>query len=134
VADAIPAEVKEFLRTHIDSLDQLNVLLLLYSEERTWSVKDVAQALKVTPTIAEASLQHLFARALVATRFPVSLGYRFAPSSEAVRASVVSLARVRTEQALALTNLMNEQAIDRLRRAVLRAFADGFRLRGRGDG
>lgn len=134
MADTVPQDVSEFVRIHIASLDQLNVLLLLCSEPRTWSVEEVARALKITPVIAETSLQHLVARTLVAGASSPASAYRFAPATEAVRATVGSLARVRAEQALALTNLMNAQAIERVRQSMLRNFADGFRLRGPRDG
>ena len=134
MVDVIPQDVREFVRVYIDSLDQLNVLLLLSSEGRTWSVDEVAAALRITPVIAETSIQHLVARMLVAGTFSPAGAYRFAPATEEVRATVSALARVRAEQGLALTNLMNAQAIERVRQAVLWTFADGFRLRGPRDG
>lgn len=134
MADVIPEDVREFVRVFIDSLDQLNVLLLLSSEGRAWSVEEVARALRITPVIAETSLQQLVARTLVAGTSSPAGAYRFAPATETVRMTISALAKVRAEQNLALTNLMNTQAIERVRQAVLRSFADGFRLRGPQDG
>lgn len=133
MTDAIHADLEQFLRLHVESFDELNVLLLVSTEARSWTVESVAQSLRITPLVAQSSLRSLEARALVAGPSTPGGAYRYAPASQAVDRMVKALAVARSEQPLALTNTMNAQAMDRLRQAALRAFSEGFRLRGPGN-
>lgn len=127
------AVLERFLRLHVESFDELNVLLLVAAESRQWTSESLAQALKMTSAAAESALGQLVARALVAGPSTPDGAYKYAPASVDIDLMVKALAVARREQPLALTNVMNAQAMDRLRRAALKAFADAFKLRGPGN-
>lgn len=133
MTDAISGELEQFLRLHVEGFDELNVLLALSAEPRAWTVASLAQSLHIAPAAAEAALRQLATRALVAGPSTVDGTFRCAPASQTTRLMLEALARAHREQPLVLTNAMNKQAVDRLRRAMLRTFADGFRWRGPGN-
>lgn len=133
MTDEFSATLERFLRLHIESFDELSVLLLVASDSRQWTSASLAQSLKMTPVAAESALGQLVARALVAGPSTSDGAYNYAPASVDIDLMVKALAVARREQPLALTNVMNAQAMDRIRRAALKAFADAFKLRGPGN-
>lgn len=66
MSENIPQEVKEFLRKHINSVGQLEILFLLYKNpERDWSPKELSLELRTNQSLAERQLQELSRSSLV---------------------------------------------------------------------
>ena len=75
----IPARVLQFLAERIDTVPQLEALLLLWeSPQRQWSEEEVAARIYVGRPVAATILQALQRRQLVTTE-PGSPGYRYNP-------------------------------------------------------
>jgi hypothetical protein len=128
------SEVRAFLRDHIESHEQLEALLLTYRAPRVWSAEEVAQALRLSPESADATLRHLVGQHLLASAGGEARGYRCAPGTPELAARVAALAAARVEQPLAILEIMSSQAIERMRRSALQTFAEAFKLRRPGRG
>lgn len=129
MAERLSPDLEHFVRDNVESIEQLQVLLLLHSDRKPWTIGEAAKALKMAPIAVEAALHHLVTRGLV--REPVAVGgpFLYAAGREAVDSLVRALAVAREEQTAALTQFLTSMAMERMRQAMLRAFTEAFRLR-----
>jgi hypothetical protein len=90
--DEIPIPVRRFLEENIDTVPQLETLLMMHANpDRHWSIADVAARNYVTEQKATDTLQALLRRRLVVAENSPS-GFRFYPASEDIRTLVTELA------------------------------------------
>jgi hypothetical protein len=90
---SIPESIVRFLIEHIDSVRQLEILLLMRrGSERSWSATEVEDALGIGSGTAEPELEALSCRSLLDVRFGAELRYRFAPSGCDIRGAMDSVA------------------------------------------
>ena len=88
IESRLPADVAAFIRDHITSIEQLEVLLLLRSESgRTWTAADLSGRLKTAPASIAERLESL-ARGGLATRD--GEGFRFEPGRAAAVAALAA--------------------------------------------
>jgi hypothetical protein len=124
VSDAvIPPRVQRFIATHIDSIEKLEVLLLLRAHtEREWTARDVSLELRIAETSAAARLTDLASRRLVAQ---VGTGaYRFAPASADDAQDVADLQATYSTRRVSVISFIFSKPLDKVR-----GFADAFRLK-----
>lgn len=116
--------MRRLIADHIDSVEQLEILLLLYQHpERSWSAESVARELRISPMSAGDRLKDM-ARAAILARVPGAEGeYRYAPDAQ-MREAVSGLAAAYTERRVTVINLIFSKPVDKIR-----TFADAFRLR-----
>jgi hypothetical protein len=89
----IPAHVLRFLEANIDSVPQLETLLMMFEQQdRGWLVADVASRNYTTEQRASETLNALERRGLV-TAQGLPANFRFDPTREDVQAVVADLAR-----------------------------------------
>lgn len=120
VDDGISADLREFIARSIDSVGQLEALLLLRNNaDRSWGVPDLARRLYVSESEAAAILAHLVTQDLVTAQ---SAEYRYDRDTRHA-AMVEQLAAAYTRQLIPITNLIHAKP----RR--IRAFADAFKLK-----
>ena len=119
---SIPDDVTRLVVEHIDSLEQLEVLLLLHaSPERDWTAEDVAREMRSSGQSAGKRLASLASAGILSqagTRF------RYAPKSDELDRAVASLARVYPERRFGIIELIFSKPSD-----TIRTFADAFRIR-----
>lgn len=130
LVDDASLNMREFLRECVSSYEELEVLLLLAREARDWSADELAQALRVpSDSIAAAAESLVEVGGLVDVR-SVSGQERFvfAAKTDELRAQVAELDRAYAERRLAVVQIMTANAVDRVRGAAIRRFADSFRL------
>jgi hypothetical protein len=124
---ALSPEVRQFLTDHIDSAEQLEILLLLQRDpDRRWTAQEVSQAIYTVPASALMRLE-----ALVAHGFATSSGgsdptYVFEPRTEEIRRQVQTLADAYRNDRVSVIKLIFSRPPD-----PLQSFADAFRLRGK---
>lgn len=123
----IPESARRLIAAHIESVAQLEILLLLReSPERLWSAADVARELRSSTELAEASLGRLSRAGLAAVE--VGEGgtpcFRFAPSAPGSAAAVEQVASAYATHKTALIALIFSGPRD-----SIRGFADAFRVR-----
>ncbi|MGH8727381.1 MAG: hypothetical protein ACREV9_04310 [Burkholderiales bacterium] len=124
---AITKEVGDFLTRHIDSVAQLEVLLLLYNNgHRQWTPRDVASELRIASDWAAERMKELHANGLLAEESESS--YRYAPKSEKLKSVVKAVAQTYAERRVAVIDFIYAKPLSNLR-----VFAESFRIRKKDD-
>ncbi len=131
----LPADVLALLRDRIGSLDELQVLLLLFDRApQAWTLDAIAEAQRVPASIATEALQHLAAQDLISTRTEGDApAYVFVPATTELARAVSALARLFRDQPIAVMKVMNEHALARVRVRAIHTFADAFVLQRKRD-
>ncbi len=126
VSDAvIPPRVQRFISTHIDSIEKLEVLLLLRARaEREWTARDVSQELRITEASAVARLEDLAARRLLAVKASSPPSYKFSPASPEDEQDVSALQETYSTRRVSVISFIFSKPLDKVR-----GFADAFRLK-----
>jgi hypothetical protein len=121
----LPEDVRRFIADHIESVEQLEILLLLHQHGgRVWTAESVARELRIAPISAGERLDDL-ARASILSRTQGNPAeYRYAPASPKLDEAVAGLATAYSERRVTVINLIFSKPVDKIR-----TFADAFRLR-----
>jgi hypothetical protein len=132
--DAIPDHVRSFILAHVDSVVQLEILLLLHTRaQRQWTAAQVAAELRIDPAWSSNELARLAAAGLLATALPAApappsaaadVAYGYAPRSAELDAAVQGLAREYALRRVTVIGLIFSKPVDKIR-----SFADAFRIR-----
>ncbi|MGH2802826.1 MAG: hypothetical protein ACRDL4_07255 [Thermoleophilaceae bacterium] len=118
----MPAPVRRFITSHIVSVAQLEVLLLLRAaRDKQWTSDEVARALVTQPEAAAGWLEKLHEQGLAVER---DGSYRYQPSTEELDRTVDSLAESYANYRVAVISLIFARPSERIT-----LFADAFRLR-----
>jgi hypothetical protein len=121
----LPDDVGRFLLQYIDSVEQLEVLLLArMSPGRNWSAEDMARELYSHPT----SIAKRFHRLLGGGLFrETGTGFvQYAPRAAELDAVVARLADTYRERRVAVISLIATKPMENVK-----AFSDAFRIRKR---
>jgi len=120
VDDGIPAELRDFITKSIDSVAQLEALLLLRNNaDETWDVAQLTRRLYVHETEAAAILAHLVEQGFVIAQ---DGSYRYDRQGKQV-AVVDQLAEAYARQLIPITNIIHSKP------RGIRAFADAFKIK-----
>jgi hypothetical protein len=120
VDDGIPAELRDFITKSIDSVGQLEALLLLRNNaDETWDVAQLTRRLYVHETEAAAILAHLVEQGFVIAQ---DGSYRYDRQGKQV-AVVDQLAEAYARQLIPITNIIHSKP------RGIRAFADAFKIK-----
>lgn len=117
--DPIPGDVRGFILRHIDSIAQLEALLLLRASNQSWDVARVAARLYTSKDEIRDVLVQLCADGLLSCKDDV-FQFECSPESEAM---VDRLASVYRQHLIPVTNLIHTKP----RR--IREFANAFKFR-----
>ncbi len=124
-ADELPAAVTAFLDAHIDSLEQLELLLVvMQTPQRWWDASAVSAQLGVHPDAARSALEHLAAHNLLAIRVTGDVRYQYQPGRPELADAARLVGDVYRQRRVAVL-----QAVTQPERRSLRDFADAFRIR-----
>jgi predicted ArsR family transcriptional regulator len=120
----IPAPVRNFLVQRIDSVVQLELLLLLYGNtNRCWSADEVAKELRIESTASQEQLDRLRSHGLAELSPMNPSQYCYNTSQTSHDAEVRYLAREYAVRRVSVISLIYSKPTD-----TLRSFADAFRL------
>jgi hypothetical protein len=123
--DFIPGDVEEFIRKRIDSVAQLEALLLTRSDpEAEWSVGMLAKRLYTSEVQAIESVEALYSDGLLIRRAGPPVLYQYQPSSIELRELVDRVAEAYTKHLVPITNLIHSKPKTRVQE-----FADAFKWR-----
>ncbi|HEX6644412.1 MAG TPA: hypothetical protein VF037_07035 [Gemmatimonadales bacterium] len=121
----IPDDVVAFLAQSIDSVEQLEVLLLLHQNPATeWTAETVARHLYREPTSVGRRLGVLRLLGLLQASDDEVPTFRYAPRTETIDGTVGRLAQAYSERRVTVLGLLASKPMDHVR-----AFADAFRIR-----
>lgn len=124
-SDDISRDVQALIARDIDSVVQLELLLLLHDEPaRAWSAEEVARELRIESLWTAAQIRQLVARRLVQVVDEKAGTYRYSPTSGDVAATIDRLSRAYTDRRVRVIALIYAKPAD-----TLRTFADAFRFR-----
>jgi len=135
-ADELPPEVALLLRDHIESYEQLELLLLLRAEpDRSWTEEALGARLCLPVSLITEALARLQSAGLAnVSETGAKKEHQYRLQDERIEATVSELARAYRDHPMPLIRLMTANAIERVRSSALRAFADAFFLRKDKDG
>jgi DNA-binding IclR family transcriptional regulator len=120
---SLPHDVHQFLYQHIESVEQLEVLVLLRMRpERGWSPEEVARELYSHPASIARRLAMLLGQGLLREIEPGC--YQYAPRTGELHATVLRVAEMYRERRVAVVTLIASKPIENVR-----AFSDAFRIR-----
>jgi hypothetical protein len=118
----VPAPVRRFIAGHIESVGQLEVLLLLRAAaDKQWTTDEVARAVVTQPASAAGWLEQLAGDGLVT---PEDVGYRYSPPSRDVERAIDELAESYAKYRVAVIGLIFSKPSEQVR-----DFPEAFRLR-----
>ncbi|HEU4771280.1 MAG TPA: hypothetical protein VFS68_03895 [Candidatus Udaeobacter sp.] len=120
----IPDDVAHFVLEKIDSVAQLEALLLLRRDpEKEWSAAALAARLYISEEQTKELLEGLRAQGFVAAQSNSSV-YRYQPVTTELHQMLDRLAEIYAKQLVPVTNLIHSKP-----RPRIQEFADAFRLR-----
>jgi len=121
--NGLPADVNRFIHDNIESVEHLEVLLLLArTPERGWSASEVAETLYSHPASIRLRLARLLGQGLLGE---IEEGcYKYAPRSTELHETVQRVSECYHERRVAVITLIASKPLDNVR-----AFSDAFRIR-----
>lgn len=122
--DDLPTELRAFVFSCIDAVEQVEILALLCRSARAWNVRGVASALGLSDAAARHHLETLAARGLLQIVIAGEVSYSYAPKSAALRRYGDQLTDYYANSRTTILRLIATNP----RRSVKR-FADAFKLR-----
>jgi hypothetical protein len=121
--DDLPNELRAFLFSCIDAVEQVEIVALLAAARRPWTAHAVAMRLGVSDAVARHHLETLAARGLLQTAIGNEVTYGYGPKTADLRRYADELVeRYRT----ARTTILRYVAASPRR---VKRFADAFKLR-----
>jgi hypothetical protein len=129
VTEGLSDEVRALLLETIDSIAELETLLLLHRDQAgAWNAAGVAAELRMEPRSAEAQLAALAERGLLRPEGePPARRWRYGPATPELARAVAALAAAYGERRVSVVEFLYSKParpVDKLR-----VFADAFRLR-----
>lgn len=129
----VPADLQRFLHEYFESLEQLEILVLLQRRpDYAWSALEVADELRIRDSVAEEELRRLRDRGvLVLAASAGDARFRYGPTSETLAEMTQRLVETYGAQRVAIMRLLTANAIQRLRSGALGVFSNAFLFRKR---
>ena len=132
-----PQHVQAFVYNYVDSVVQLEMLLLLYAgQDRSWTAAESARELRVDPAWVEDQFSQLCSRELLTCEPGPPASYRFRPSRPELNNAVADLARTYADRRVTVISLIYSKPSDKTAEPTkppatdpLKSFSEAFRLR-----
>lgn len=122
--EELPSDIARFIRAHIDSVGQLEILLLLHaSEGKDLTVRQINERLRSNPSSVQSRLDTLESHGLVASRSAEERLYRFEPKAQENARTVEHLARYYSDFRVRVIDWIFAP------RDQIKNFSDAFRLK-----
>lgn len=126
----IPPDVRTLLHERLAGLDELEVLLLVRGDaSHGWTASEVAERLGLPESSSDAALESLCMAALLVLDGGgggAERRYAYRPGTPELDGAVTSLAEIYGERRLEVMRILSNHALDRIRSAAARTFADAF--------
>jgi hypothetical protein len=120
----IPDHVLAFIRERIDSIEQIEVLLLLKNNAaKEWTAEEVSRALSTQPDSAASRLADFHSQGIVAMKVTPGKTYRY-QANTLLDATIRDLGEAYSKYPVRVISLIYAKPTDKIR-----TFADAFKLR-----
>ena len=127
--DLIPDDVRQFIVDKIDSVAELEGLLLLRRNSETeWNIEELAQGLYISQQQTEDVLAHLYLLGLLEIKAGEPPTYRYQPNSPKSAEMVDRVAEIYSNYLIPVTNLIHSKPQTKVQK-----FADAFKFRKKED-
>lgn len=127
--DPIPERVKEFISESIDSIAELEALMLMFRDPAVgWSASALAERLYSSPDQTEGAIAKLHALGLSDVKADDLETYHYRPSTPELGEMVEQIAETYSKYLVPVTNLIHSKP-----QSKVQQFADAFKLRKRRD-
>lgn len=121
----IPDDVAQFIVERIDSVAQMEALLLFRSHPtQEWSVEELAKRLYITQKQTADLLSSLCAHEILVAISGESPKYRYQPGSKKLQLMVDRVTEIYSKHLVPVTNLIHSKPTTRVQE-----FADAFKFR-----
>lgn len=125
MADDFSNDVKQFIEQNVESLAQLEMLLLMRQDPgRAWDAAEIAKALYIPPEMAESFLLDFTRRGYIQTNLPTTMRFVYGPLDENLSRLIDEVVTAYQERRVAITSLIYSKPLNKVQ-----TFADAFRLR-----
>lgn len=126
----IPSDVMAFLQERLAGLDELEVLLLVRSDaSRGWTASEIADRLGLPASSSDGALEKLCTAELLVIDGGgggAELRYAYRPVTPKLDGVVTTLADLYGDRRLEVMRILSDSALERIRSAAARTFADAF--------
>jgi predicted ArsR family transcriptional regulator len=120
----LPPDLRVFLHTCIESIEQVELLLLMRGSERMRTAREIASELRVSVAVARREVETLAARGLLEVRVGEEIAYRYRPKSEDLARYCDLLAQYYITSRQAVLRFVADES-----RLSIKKFSDAFKLR-----
>lgn len=121
----IPEEVQRFILTSIDSIAQLEALLLLrHHAHQKWTCAQIAERIYISEPQAAALLSRLVARGFIAAESTDPSQFSYQPKREEIAQCIDQLADMYAKYLVPVTNLVHQKS-----KRDITEMADAFKLK-----
>ena len=120
-SEATPETVLCFIDRHIESVEQLEILLLLAQETRDWSFTEIFKRIQSSEISIMQRLQQLIAAGFVVTN---QGQFRFEPADAGVRETIRQLSDLYRQRRVRVIEAIYNRKTD-----AVQSFADAFRFK-----
>lgn len=118
-----PSEaVLKFVDQHVESIEHLEILLLLSESERDWGASEIFQLIQSSPASIEQRLASLRNAGLLTESSPGR--FQFSPANDETRQVVKDLAEAYRERRVRIIEAIYSRKTD-----AVQTFADAFRFK-----
>ena len=125
MSEDFPTDIQRFIEQNIESLAQLEALLLLRREpERQWEAVELAKSLYIPQEMAVSLLGDFGKRGFVTESPPEDVRYVYRSIDAETDETIDRLAAIYRERRVAVISLIYSKPINKVQ-----TFADAFRLR-----
>jgi hypothetical protein len=119
----LPADIRAFLYSCIDAVEQIDILMLLHRSGQAWTAAATAAQLGLADAVARHHLETLVARGLLQITVASDVSYAYAPRTTDLRGYADRLSELHASSRTAIIRFVASNP----RR--LKRFADAFKLR-----
>jgi hypothetical protein len=123
-------QLRAFLFEHVEDLEELEILAYLHARREGATLAVIADGVRFPLSTVLPVLERLAARGTVSCSALEPAEYRFEASDADARQRFEEVFAAYRANPSVVMKLMTSNAIDRVRTAAMRRFADSFRLKG----
>ncbi len=117
--------VLSFIREHIESVEQLEILLLLYHrKDRSWTPEEIAKELRSSAHSARKRLGDFEAKGFVRKIETLSHSFQYNSHDSAIDAQIQALAEAYQVRRMTIIDIIFSKPLDKIQ-----VFADAFKFR-----
>jgi len=125
MTDEFPAGIAQFIDQQIESLAQLEAIILLRKDPaRYWTSEEIAKALYITPDMAGLLLAEMARRGFARVESETPARFAYGPHDSPTDRLVGELASLYHDRPVAVISLIYSKPLNKVQ-----TFADAFRLR-----